>query len=102
MLKIIFKTKTGEKIVNAISGDTILDVAKKNDIVLFGGCSGAGVCGSCRILISKDAALRLPDPSDLESDVLEISPSIDDDLCFRLACQVVVTDDCDGMIVTVP
>ena len=100
MAKITFETG-GQKItVDAINGDTLLEVAHKNDIELFGGCDGAGVCGTCHVFIDPDYIKKLNEQSMEEADLLEILPN--GKVNSRLACQVIVTDDLDGMTVIIP
>ncbi|MDR1289536.1 MAG: 2Fe-2S iron-sulfur cluster binding domain-containing protein [Holosporales bacterium] len=100
MPKIIFRTSGGEVEVDALVGDTLLEVAQKNGVSLFGGCSGAGVCGTCHVLIPPEFLQKLNEPSDHEADLLEVLPMSKEN--SRLACQVVVTDELDGLIVNIP
>ncbi|MDR1475871.1 MAG: 2Fe-2S iron-sulfur cluster binding domain-containing protein [Holosporales bacterium] len=100
MPKIIFKNHAGDKVVEAISGDTLLEVSNKNDIGLFGGCSGSGVCGTCHVFIGAAFVDKLPKPTDQETDALETVTACKEN--SRLACQVIVTDDMDGMTVVAP
>lgn len=100
MPKIIF-LKDGKKFeVMATNGDTLLDVTKKNNIPLFGGCDGAGVCGSCHVKLEKKYLEKLEEASDDEKDILDVVATGSED--ERLACQVTVSDDLDGMEVKIP
>jgi 2Fe-2S ferredoxin len=100
MPTIIFKTRAGEVRADALVGDTLLDVAHKNEISLFGGCSGAGACGTCHVFISAEFLPKLNEPSAHESDLLEVLPATKSN--SRLACQVIVTEEMDGMTVILP
>jgi 2Fe-2S ferredoxin len=100
MAKIIFRTRDGEIETSARSGDSLLAVANKAGVKLFGGCAGAGVCGTCHVVIDQSFAPKLGEVSSSELDVLEILPHRQDG--SRLACQVVVTDDLDEMVVVIP
>jgi 2Fe-2S ferredoxin len=99
MVKIIFKTKNGEITAEANVGDTLLEVAQTNKIKLFGGCDGAGVCGTCRVSIDQQYAEVLNKKTLEEEVILEILPS--SSVNDRLGCQVIVSEAMDGMIVTV-
>jgi ferredoxin len=100
MPKIIFKRGDDIIEVDALNGETLLTAANRNGIKIFGGCGGAGVCGTCHVTIDLEHSEKLPPASDSEADILDIilnaGPS------SRLACQVVVSDDLDGVMVTVP
>ncbi len=100
MTKIIFKTDEKETIVEAISGETLLEVAKKNGINLFGGCDGAGVCGTCHVFIDHKYISKVNEATFEEQDLLEILPN--GKINSRLACQIVITEQLDGMLVTIP
>ena len=100
MAKITFKIGVESTTVDAAIGETLLDVAKNNNIKLFGGCDGAGVCGTCHVFIDKDFIEKLNEASLEETDLLEILPN--GKMNSRLACQVIVTEDLDGLVVTIP
>ncbi len=99
MIKITFKYNGKSVDINATEGQTLLQLAEQNDIPLVGGCGGACICGSCRVEIDPEHISFLPEPEFNEQDILECLP-----MCkstSRLACQIVITKDMDGMIVTV-
>lgn len=94
-MKITFIQKDGtEKIVEGQVGDSLLDLAEANGLPLFGGCGGSGICGSCRVRLDPDQANRLPSPDDAEQDTLDAFQS---DELTRLACQVRLTESCEGI-----
>lgn len=100
MIKIIFKIDNEETEVEAIEGDSILETAEKNGIKIFGACGGAGVCGSCHVLIDQEYLSKLEPAGLNEEDLLEVLPNSQSN--SRLACQVKVTNAMNGMRVTVP
>ena len=100
MPKITFRSNNFETTVNAVVGDTLLETANKNNIELFGGCGGAGVCGTCHVFIDSEHFDKLNEKSEDEEDLLDVLPN--GRVSSRLACQVVVSEDLDGMIVTIP
>lgn len=100
MPKIIFRKNEQDSTVDAEVGDTLLEVAKKNDIDLFGGCDGAGLCGTCNVAIDESFLSKLEPPCGNELDLLDIVSCGRDNI--RLACQVIVTENMDGMIVNIP
>lgn len=96
-MEIIFVLKDGEKRVQANAGDSLLDVIQDNDIPVMGACGGAGVCGSCRVRLDANFADKVNAPSEHELDVLDMFQSDED---VRLACQVTLTDACEGLRVS--
>lgn len=96
-MNIIFKLKDGaQKSVPFENGQTILQVAEKNEIRLNSNCEGFGVCGGCHVKI-ENLLDKLPEISDKENDTLDRVSGID--RSSRLACQVVLSSSLDGLIV---
>lgn len=92
-MKVIFILKDQtEKTVDADAGETLLTVMDRNDLPIFAVCGGAGICGSCRVRMRNESAV-VP-AKDHELSILDALQSDDD---VRLACQVVLTPDSDGL-----
>lgn len=100
MAKVIFKVGAEETVVEANNGETLLEAANRSGVKLFGGCAGAGVCGTCHVFINPEFIEKLNEASLEELDLLEILPN--GKINSRLACQVIVSDDLDGLVVTIP
>lgn len=100
MARITFRSNGSDTVVDAKNGETLLEVAAQAGVELFGGCGGAGVCGSCHVYISSEHLPKLNDATFEEQDLLEALPN--GKVNSRLACQVVVSDECDGMVVEIP
>lgn len=83
-----------EKKINGREGATLLEVLEENDLPVFGGCGGMGVCGSCRVRINAACAEAMPVPTNQENDTLEMFQADDG---VRLACQVTLTPACEGL-----
>lgn len=97
-MEIIFILKDGtEKIVSASKGQTLLEVMEEHDIPVTAVCSGGGVCGTCNVKI--ESASAIPSPEDNELDILEMFQYEEG---VRLACQIVLDDECDGLRVALP
>jgi 2Fe-2S ferredoxin len=99
-IKIVFRVNGNDHAVEASIGDSLLEVAKKNQINLFGGCGGAGVCGTCHVLIDDEFIPKLDNKTESEEDLLSILPQVKSN--SRLACQVIVSHGLEGMIIIVP
>lgn len=100
MVKIIFKSGTEEISVNAEVGSSLLEVAKDNGIKLFGGCDGAGVCGTCHVYIDEEFISKVNEASPSEEDIIDVL--LNGKINSRLACQIIVTEQLDGLTVTIP
>lgn len=99
MINIIFKYNNEEFKVNANVGETLLECALRNNVPLIGGCGGAGICGSCNVEIDEEYINKIPEPEAKEQDVIEYLPMYKQ--TTRLACQVVITREMDGMKVII-
>ncbi|MBR1735092.1 MAG: 2Fe-2S iron-sulfur cluster binding domain-containing protein [Alphaproteobacteria bacterium] len=94
-MKIIFIMKdNSEKICNFSEGNTILNVAEANGIPIKSFCEGFGVCGACHICI-ENMQERIPKMSDKENNALDNSSGLT--INSRLACQIVLNKDLDGL-----
>ena len=102
-IKFTFITNGGteRKEVEGSDGENILDLSKKFDIKIDGPCRGKLACGSCKVDISEKHSKLIPPPSDEERDLLAfIHPGSKQS--ERLACQLLLKPELEGMIVTVP
>lgn len=96
MLRVTFISLEGERIVvDALPGQSILDVARANCINLPGTCGGSLVCATCHVRISEQFRAKLPPPSESEEDTLDLAFGVTAE--SRLGCQIRLTDALDGM-----
>ena len=102
IVSITFIDRDGDTIkVSAKVGDTLLDVAKENDIDLEGACGGTLACSTCHLIFDKVVFDTLPEEAtDEELDMLEMAYQLTD--TSRLGCQVDVTEEMDGIVLKVP
>ncbi len=65
-----------------------------------GDCGGLGACGTCHVLVSPEWLGRLPPMRELERAMLDfvVEPKSNS----RLACQIKLTPELDGLIVQTP
>ena len=75
---------------------SLLDIATANNVPIEHACGGAGVCGTCHVIVNEGME-NLSEADDDEMDVVEQVPS--GGLHSRLACQAVVKGD---VTVTIP
>lgn len=101
MPKITFIVADGSRHdVDAADGLTVLEAAHKNHIDLEGACEGSLACSTCHIVVAPEWFDRLSPASDDEEDMLDLAFGLTS--TSRLGCQVKLTKDLDGLVVSVP
>ena len=82
-------------------GDTVLDGALDNGISgLMGQCGGGCTCATCHCHVDPAWVDRISAPHPDESELLEYV--LERRWTSRLACQIVITDELDGLTVEMP
>lgn len=100
-MKVHFTTDRGEEVTaDAATGDTLLAVGQAAEMPLEGTCEGQMACSTCHVIVAKDWFDRLPPASEEEEDMLDFAAAA----CrtSRLACQIVLGEELDGLSVTIP
>lgn len=101
MPKITFINRDGSQTeVNVPVGATLLRAAKDNDIELEGACGGSLACATCHLSFEKKDFDCFPPIKDEEEDMLDLAFGLTP--TSRLGCQIVVTEEMDGMVITLP
>ena len=102
MVRAIFHTPSGDRReIDAECGVSLMRSAKNADVEgIDADCGGSMVCGTCHVHVHPEWLDRLAPPEDMEATILECVP--DPHPHARLSCQIVVTEDLDGLEVTVP
>ncbi|NVK19067.1 MAG: 2Fe-2S iron-sulfur cluster binding domain-containing protein [Methylocystaceae bacterium] len=101
MPKMTFVNPDGsEKEVEAPNGLSILEIAHKNDIDLEGACEGSLACSTCHIIVEEEWFDKLDEPEEEEEDMLDLAFGLQQ--TSRLGCQIIMSDDLDGIKVHVP
>ena len=101
MPRIVFIEADGNrKEVDAPLGLSIMEVAHKFDIDIEGACEGSLACATCHVIVQPSWYERLDEPSEDEEDMLDLA--FDLQQTSRLGCQIVVTEEMEGLIVALP
>lgn len=101
MPRIVFVSPGGaETSVEVPVGTTVLQAAWDNKIDIEGACEGCLACSTCHVIVGAEGFDLLPDPSDEEEDILDLAWGVHP--TSRLGCQIVVTDELDGLVLTLP
>lgn len=97
MVQIVVVDREGETVsVDAEEGTTLMEAIRDLDNSVEAICGGMCSCATCHCLIDPDWSGRLPERSDDELDLLQELDSYDGDRS-RLACQIELAGDMDGM-----
>jgi 2Fe-2S ferredoxin len=90
-----------ETIVEARPGQSLMEAAVKNGVRgIAADCGGNAACGTCRIYPTETWRDRLGDIRRNERDMLEFTE--DTAPGVRLACQIQISEDLDGLVVHLP
>jgi len=102
MVKITFIEANGsEHAVDGRIGNSLMETAIHNRIRgLLAECGGACSCATCHVYIDAQWVSVVGEPGGVERNMLEMA--IDPTACSRLACQVIVSADHDGLIARIP
>lgn len=85
--------------LETIEGWRLMEILRDHGVGLENNCGGALACAECHVLIDPDWVSRLPPPSEEELEKLDELPLIYEN--SRLSCQILWSNDYDGMKVTV-
>ena len=102
MAKITYITHDNQKhIIEVQNGLTVMEGAVQNDIPgIDADCGGGMACATCHVYVKEDWFNKLPKKEDGEEDMLDMA--FEPKKNSRLSCQLVVSDDLDGLTVDIP
>jgi 2Fe-2S ferredoxin len=101
MPKMVFVQKDGtRKEVEAPVGLSVLEIAHRNNIDLEGACEGSLACSTCHVIVDSEWYDLLPDASEDEEDMLDLAFGLTH--TSRLGCQIIITEELDGLTVQLP
>ena len=101
MVKLTFIQANNESVEAEIeSGSSLMEAAINADVEgILAECGGSCSCATCHIKVPAQWREKLPQATELEMGMLEFAEDLDEG--SRLACQVIVNDELDGMTVNV-
>jgi 2Fe-2S ferredoxin len=102
MAKITFIDAAGtSRTVDAEIGSTVMETALKNAIPgIEAECGGACACATCHVYIDESWQEKTGKPSPMEEDMLDFGYDVRPS--SRLSCQIKVSAELDGLVVSVP
>ena len=101
MVKVCFVETGGRKVdAEGQPGQRLLELAQAVGMPLEGTCEGQMACSTCHVIIAPDWFDRVPGAVEDEEDMLDLAAGVT--RTSRLACQIVLSDDLDGLEVRIP
>jgi 2Fe-2S ferredoxin len=102
MAKIIYNTHDNQThTIDIQNGLTVMEGAVQNDIPgIDADCGGGMACATCHVYVKEEWFDKLPKKEDGEEDMLDMA--FEPNKFSRLSCQLLVSDELDGLIVSIP
>ena len=102
MTKIIYKDHQGNSItINVDNGLSVMEGAIQNDVPgIDADCGGSMACATCHVYVEEKWFNKLPVAEEAEVDMIDMA--FEPKKNSRLSCQLIVTDELDGVKVLTP
>ena len=102
MSKITYKDKDGNsKTIEVENGLSVMEGAIQNDIPgIDADCGGAMACATCHVYVEEKWFNKIPKADDAEVDMIDMAHEPKKN--SRLSCQLIISDELDGLTVTTP
>ena len=102
MPKLIYQIFGGEtREVEVPDGTSVMEGAVRNGVPgIDGDCGGASACATCHVYVEPEWLERLGPQSDMEQSMLDFAEDVRP--ASRLACQIKITGELDGLVVRMP
>jgi ferredoxin-2, mitochondrial len=84
----------------AAPGTRLLELAQGVGMALEGTCEGQMACSTCHVVIAAEWFAKLAPASEDEEDMLDLAADVT--RTSRLSCQIVLSDELDGIEVRIP
>tara|TARA_B100000579_G_scaffold348714_1_gene302093 strand:+ start:267 stop:587 length:321 start_codon:yes stop_codon:yes gene_type:complete len=102
MPKITYKDNQGNsKTIEVEKSLSVMEGAIQNNIPgIDADCGGSMACATCHVYVEEKWLNKLPKAEEAEEDMIDMA--FEPKKNSRLSCQITVTDEIDGLIVTTP
>ena len=102
MPKIIYKDYQGNsKTIEVESGFTVMEGAIQKEIPgIDADCGGSMACATCHVYVDEKWIDKIPKAEDAEIDMIDMA--FEPKKNSRLSCQIIVSDEIDGLEVSIP
>ena len=102
MSKITYKDFQGnKKTIQVENGLSVMEGAIQNEVPgIDADCGGSMACATCHVYVDDKWFEKIPKPEDAENDMIDMA--FEPKKNSRLSCQIVVSDELDGLTVNIP
>ena len=96
-----FDQKGNSKTIDVENGLTVMEGAVQNNIPgIDADCGGSMACATCHVYVEDSWLNKIPKAEDAENDMIDMAYNPKKN--SRLSCQIIVSDELDGLVVTTP
>ena len=102
MAKITYKDYNNKsKTIEVSNGLTVMEGAIQNDVPgIDADCGGGMACATCHVYVDENWFHKLPKAENGEVEMIDMAYK--PNKLSRLSCQITVTEDLEGLVVTTP
>jgi len=102
MAKVTYIESSGNsRTIEIANGLSVMEGAVQNDIPgIDADCGGGMACATCHIYVNEEWFDKIPKKEDGEEDMLDMA--FEPKKNSRLSCQIIVSDELEGLIVSTP
>ena len=91
----------GSKTIDVDNGLTVMEGAIQNDIPgIDADCGGSMACATCHVYVEEKWLDKIPKAEEAEVDMIDMA--YEPKKNSRLSCQLIVSDELEGLTVTTP
>ena len=93
--------KENSETIEVSNGLTVMEGAVQNNVPgIDADCGGGMACATCHVYVTEEWFNKIPKKEDGEEDMLDMA--FEPNKFSRLSCQVLVSDELDGLTVSIP
>ena len=102
MPKITYEDNQGNsKTLEVENGLSVMEGAIQNDVQgIDADCGGSMACATCHVYVEEKWLDKIPKAEEAEEDMIDMA--LEPKKNSRLSCQLIVSDELNGLIVTTP
>lgn len=98
-MKIIVTDQSGKTHeLEGIEGWRVMEIIRDHGLPIKAECGGCASCATCHVYVDEDWLPKLYPMRDDEQDLLDTAPDVRDN--SRLSCQILMSEELDGLKVT--
>ena len=87
--------------IDVPAGGSVMEAAVSNNVPgIDADCGGACACATCHVFVNEAWMGKVGERGDMEQSMLDFAENVK--ATSRLSCQIVLTDELDGLVVDMP